>query len=89
MQQFAPLARSGNGRSVRMENDLGFAYTERKSGEIVITRSGKTVTVLRGAAAKRFKSSLDRVDPQEAMARVTGNYKRGNEPGRDPRERYG
>ena len=68
-----------------MGNDLGFAYTERKSGEIVITRSGKTVTVLRGPAAKRFKESLDRLDPQQAMARVTGNYKRGNQQDRFPR----
>ena len=68
-----------------MSDDLGYAYTERKSGEIVITRSGKTVTILRGPTAKRFKDSLERVDPQEAMARITGNYKRGNEPGRDPR----
>jgi hypothetical protein len=60
-----------------VENDLGFAYTERKSGEIAITRSGKTVVVLRGPVAKRFKSSLERLDPQEAMARITGNYKRG------------
>ena len=72
-----------------MANDLGFAYTERKSGEIVITRSGKTVTVLRGAMAKKFKASLDRLEPQEAMARITGNYKRGNEPGRDPRKSFG
>ena len=68
-----------------MSEDLGYAYTERKSGEIVISRSGKTVTVLRGPAAKKFKESLDRLDPQQAMARVTGNYRRGNEPGRDPR----
>ena len=68
-----------------MSDDLGFAYTERKSGEIVITRSGKTVTVLRGAAAKKFKDSLERLEPQEAMARITGNYKHGNEPGRNVR----
>ena len=68
-----------------MSDDLGFAYTERKSGEIVITRSGKTVTILRGPTAKRFKDSLERMDPQQAMARITGNYKRGNEPGRDSR----
>lgn len=70
-----------------MSSDLGFAYTERKSGEIVITRSGKTVTVLRGPAAKKFKESLDRLDPQQAMARVTGNYKRGNPQDRFPRDR--
>lgn len=70
-----------------MDNDLGFAYTERKSGEIVITRSGKPVAVLRGPAAKRFKESLDRLDPQQAMARVTGNYKRGNQQDRFPRDK--
>ena len=70
-----------------MNNHLGFAYTERKSGEIVITRSGKTVAVLRGPAAKKFKESLNRLDPQQAMARLTGNYKRGNQQDRFPRDR--
>ena len=59
--------------------DLGFSYVERKSGEIVISRDGTIVTTLRGAGAARFKRSLEHLDPQQAMARITGNYRRGNE----------
>jgi hypothetical protein len=60
-------------------SDLGFAFVERKSGEIAISRDGREVTVLRGPAAKRFKAQAARIGEQQAMARVTGNYKRGNE----------
>ena len=43
---------------------------------------GKTVTVLRGAAARDFLAKANRMgfeDGQRLMARVTGNFKRGNE----------
>ena len=60
-------------------DDLGFTYTERKSGDIVISRDGTVVVTLRGAGATKFRRSLERLGPQQAMARVTGNYKRGNE----------
>ncbi|MEO8509475.1 MAG: hypothetical protein ABI593_17750 [Betaproteobacteria bacterium] len=62
--------------------DLGFAYRATKDGEIVIRRAGRTVTVLRGAAARNFAAEVagrDAADAQQVMARVTGNYKRGNE----------
>jgi hypothetical protein len=35
--------------------------------------------VLRGGAAARFLSDVEGGDPQELMARVTGNYRHGNE----------
>jgi hypothetical protein len=35
--------------------------------------------VLRGAVAGRFLVDVQDRDPQELMARLTGNYKRGNE----------
>jgi hypothetical protein len=35
--------------------------------------------VLRGQAAARFLDEVERGDDQELMARVTGNYRRGNE----------
>jgi hypothetical protein len=37
------------------------------------------VTTLRGEAAKQFKTRIGDSDPQQLMARFTGNYKRGNE----------
>lgn len=62
--------------------DLGFAYRATKDGAIVIRRAGRTVTVLRGAAARDFAAEVagrDAAGAQQVMARVTGNYKRGNE----------
>ena len=62
-----------------MGKPQGFRYTRRKNGEVVITHHGRQATVLRGAAADRFISSVEDGDDQGLMARVTGNYKRGNE----------
>lgn len=55
----------------------GFSYRVQGS-DVVISRDGRRATTLRGAAASRFLARVD-ADPQLAMARVTGNYKRGNE----------
>lgn len=64
------------------DGGLGFAFVTRKSGEVSILRGGRVVTVLRGRAALDFGArvaGLSPVQQQQAMARVTGNYKRGNE----------
>jgi hypothetical protein len=66
-------------------DDLGFSFVERKSGEIVISRWGSPVATLRGPATERFRRLLERLGEQQAMARITGNYRRGNERGRPPR----
>lgn len=56
----------------------GFAFTVR--GERVeITHDGRSAATLRGAAVVTFLADVERRDPQQVMARVTGNYKRGNE----------
>jgi hypothetical protein len=57
----------------------GFSYVVRDDGEVQISRHGRSVAVLRGGSAARFLLDVERRDPQELMARVTGNYKRGNE----------
>lgn len=57
----------------------GFAYAVRKNGDVVITHHGRQATVLRGRQAEKFLSRLETRDDQELMARMTGNYKRGNE----------
>jgi len=46
---------------------------------VVIERGGRAVTVLRGNATNRFLSDVEAGDPQQVMARATGNYRRGNE----------
>ena len=57
----------------------GFTYVVRKTGDIVVSHHGRQATVLRGTTAEKFMRDIERRDPQEVMARVTGNYKRGNE----------
>ena len=57
----------------------GFSYVVRESGEVQIAHHGRAATVLRGAVARRFLADVEAHDAQELMARVTGNYKRGNE----------
>ncbi|MDZ5661309.1 hypothetical protein HN031_06945 [Nocardioides sp. zg-1308] len=59
----------------------GFAYDVR-GDEVVISHHGRRATVLRGRAAARFLADVEDGDgdtDQELMARVTGNYRRGNE----------
>lgn len=63
-------------------NDLGFRFQIRKNAEVVITHKGKFATVLRGDEAAAFAADADGADPvdlQQQMARLTGNYRRGNE----------
>lgn len=61
-----------------MPRPEGFDYTER-AGEVILTHRGKQATVLRGAKAASFLEEVETDDPQELMARLTGNYRRGNE----------
>ncbi len=61
-----------------MPRPEGFAYSVR-GGEVVIAHHGARATVLRGSRAAQFLVDVERQDPQELMARVTGNYRRGNE----------
>ncbi len=62
-----------------MPTPTGFSYTARKSGEVVITHEGRQAAVLRGDKARKFLDQVQTRDAQQLMARVTGNYKRGNE----------
>lgn len=61
-----------------MPRPEGFDYVER-AGEVIITHRGKQATVLRGVRAASFLEDVEAGDPQELMARLTGNYRRGNE----------
>ena len=57
----------------------GFEWSELPDGSIRITHHGKPATTLRGGRAAEFLADVEDDDPQELMARLTGNYKRGNE----------
>jgi hypothetical protein len=66
----------------------GFEYDVRADGSVVISPHGRKATVLRGARAAEFLSDAE-ANPRDAMARWTGNCKRGNERAtkQDPRNR--
>lgn len=62
--------------------DLGFTHRRRKNGDLEILHRGRLASTLRGADADDFLAELEQGsadDAQQLMARVTGNYKRGNE----------
>lgn len=56
----------------------GFDYRLRGE-DVVITHHGQPATTLRGARAAAFLGDVEGGDPQELMARLTGNHRRGNE----------
>ncbi len=56
----------------------GFEY-KLVGDEVVISHNGRRATTLRGGAADQFRVEVEDDDPQELMARLTGNYKHGNE----------
>lgn len=61
--------------------DDPFDFQVTKSGDVRVSRGGRVVTVVRGAKAARLVERLgtDDVQDQQVLARVTGNYRRGNE----------
>ena len=63
-------------------SDLGFTYRSRKSGDVEILHHGRVATTLRGRDAEDFLAEAPdatSAEAQQLMARITGNYKRGNE----------
>lgn len=56
----------------------GFDY-QVQGDSVVISHRGKAATVLRGNKARDFLDEVDAGDAQQLMARLTGNYRRGNE----------
>jgi len=67
---------------MRPKADLGFTFRSTAKGTVHISREGREVVILRAKAASQFLAkaegaSMDAV--QQLCARVTGNYKRGNE----------
>lgn len=59
-----------------------FAYRETKDGRVLIEWQGRRAAVLTGGRAARFLAAVEgatAAQRQLEMARVTGNFKRGNE----------
>jgi hypothetical protein len=73
-------------------HELGFTYRVRRNGDVEILHLGRLASTLRGAVAAEFKQEVadeGSAAAQQLMARITGNYKRGNErkAGEHPRNR--
>jgi len=63
-------------------DDEVFSYRATKNGTVLISWQGKQVTTLNGKQAERFLTRIAGLDDRAAqlvMAKVTGNFKRGNE----------
>lgn len=67
---------------LKFMSSLGFTYSVRNSGDVEISHHGRMATTLRGKQASDFLAKVSAGDDsaaQQLMARLTGNYKRGNE----------
>jgi hypothetical protein len=63
-------------------DDLGFTYRVHKDGKVFLLYHGKLVRTLDGEKAAKFVVQVDEAGDTEAqliMAKITGNFKRGNE----------
>jgi hypothetical protein len=68
--------------SPSLNGDLGFTYRKRKNGDVEVLHHGLLASTLRGADALEFMAEVaegEHSDGQQLMARLTGNYKHGNE----------
>ena len=64
------------------DGDLGFTWQRMKNGDVRVLHHGKLASTLRGRDAEEFLAEADEADDaamQQSMARLTGNYKHGNE----------
>ena len=71
-----------NAESDSHDSSLGFSYRVRKDCAVEILHHGRVATTLRGSSAQDFLAEAPEpasADAQQLMARLTGNYRRGNE----------
>lgn len=64
------------------DGDLGFTWQRMKNGDVRVLHHGRLASTLRGRDAEDFLSESEGADAvalQQTMARITGNYKHGNE----------
>lgn len=64
------------------DGDLGFTWQRMKNGDVRVLHHGRPASTLRGRDAEDFLSEAEGAGAlalQQTMARITGNYKHGNE----------
>jgi len=57
----------------------GFEYRLLGDGRVQTSHDGRVAAALRGTTAANFLKEVEKGAPQLLTARVTGNFKRGNE----------
>lgn len=61
----------------------GFSATVTADERVLVRRDGRTIATVAGAKGRRLAALLDAAsgedERQQALARATGNYRRGNE----------
>ncbi len=73
--------------NVDKRNKLGeepFSYRVSKDKKVFLFWNGRQVMILKGKESENFLVKIDKADAKEAqliMAKITGNFKRGNEKG--------
>ncbi len=63
-----------------------FSYRVSKDGKVFIAWHGKQIMILKDKAAQNFVVKISGLEDKQAqlvMAKITGNFKHGNEQGRD------
>lgn len=63
------------------QHDLGFNHRTRKNGDVEVLHHARLAATLRGKDAADFLAELKSCEgprAQQLMARITGNYRRGN-----------
>ncbi|GAC1626897.1 MAG: hypothetical protein NVS4B11_23860 [Ktedonobacteraceae bacterium] len=59
-----------------------FSYRATKDGKVFLFWHGKPIKILKGQVAQEFLEDVAEADPKDAqiaMAKITGNFKHGNE----------
>ena len=76
----------GVDRRDRLSEEV-FTYRVSKDNKIFISWHGRQVTILSGKESEKFLKRIEHADHKAAqliMAKVTGNFKRGNEKANKP-----
>lgn len=63
-------------------DDEPFSYQSNREGKVMLYYQGKLVRTLNGEKALKFLAEIEDAGDSEAqliMAKITGNFKRGNE----------
>lgn len=64
-------------------DDMMFHYRVTKNNIVLIEYYGKRIMILKGNDAEKFLNKINRIsnekEKQLIMAKITGNFKRGNE----------